>query len=370
MSLRHLSVTLAISLCMGCRDAGELRIAWTIPLGQDTSVGLPVSVSAGPDRTVLVADVQRGVLHRWSLEGNRLSSFGTPGRSPGSSMSPSLVRTLRDTIMVWDRVQQRVTLISHAGSFLGMEEIAIWPARDGFVRAFMKDGNSWLLWLQERSQKSGLVQVSSRIIQARDVYDTLSVAAGPTTVGIQTVDSQYSLTFRSPFNHRALVMFGSQTIIGLSSLSDSIAYPGRSVLARKTLGLESIPSDHQRQRAYRDSSILGIVHLLQDSSKMVNAGEGQLVALFTSFLDTVSLPSVMPTFYSATLDSTDHLWVLVNGSSPAQLQWMRYNLRDTSPPKVMARVASRRVVDAFAMPHALVTLESDSHGESWIVFYE
>jgi hypothetical protein len=106
----------------------------------------PVDILVTNGCQVWVADAGNARIYRWGCDGRVLPALGRKGEGPGEFGQPSVLEALgRDTVAVWDRPTQRMTLYSQSGRLLGSRRISLVAGEHGFVNTLGSAGSHTLV---------------------------------------------------------------------------------------------------------------------------------------------------------------------------------------------------------------------------------
>ncbi len=333
------SLTLA-----SCRHGSSQTATWRRNLSGDSSIGLPASLAVGVDGTIYVADPRTRRIHRWNGLGDRLPSLGVAARTGDRLfLAPSIVTTLGDTLFIWDRLQQRISLLRTDGNLIGSVVLPVWGPRDGFVRWFRRAGPAWKVLMDRADSGSGLVNRRAWLAEVQEGRTRLPAslrAVGAVGETVQFSDSSFTFSFRSPRDQRGFVLdtkrFG---VVLVYSADDSLRPLLKGTLVpRVRLGLRHSNVQRTNLGAYRDSAKTALLALLQDTQQL-RRQDPSLLRRYRQFLDTVGLDGPEPLFRYAATDPNDRLWLMLPGRDVGRSDWLIFDMVRAARP---TRRASRR----------------------------
>jgi len=158
--------------------------------------GMIAGIDAGDDGTIFVLDMQSRTVRAYDAQGQYLRTMGGPGSGPGElSQAVIGVMIVRDTVLVADMGQQRVTRYSAAGDVIGSFPI---PFTEGLAVRWLERGDGRLVQQSRIMSFPGQPQVEPKdllLVREADgtIVDTLmTLPAGKT---FTATESSMSLKF-------------------------------------------------------------------------------------------------------------------------------------------------------------------------------
>lgn len=133
---------------------------WGMPLILRSPFNQPTGVGLGPGGEIFVSDGYANFLvHKFSLDGDLLKTWGEPGTGPGQFACPHNLGVDRHgTVYVCDRENSRVQVFSNDGEF-----ITIWENTSRPSDVWM-DWKNDLIYLAEGRGKTGHPRISVRAL--------------------------------------------------------------------------------------------------------------------------------------------------------------------------------------------------------------
>jgi hypothetical protein len=138
-------LALLATVAQATAPVDTLEEAWSTSRHEDEAFFRPVGAIVTDAEEVWVLDGGNSTIYVYDLAGTPVRTIGRRGGGPGEFVTPSPLLERGDSILVWDRRQQRVTFLDLAGDYLGSREVAVAPPSHGFVRTLRVRGDTtWI----------------------------------------------------------------------------------------------------------------------------------------------------------------------------------------------------------------------------------
>lgn len=330
----------------------------------------PVDILVTNGCQVWVADAGNARIYRWGCDGRVLPALGRKGEGPGEFGQPSVLEAMgRDTVAVWDRPTQRMTLYSDRGTVLRSERMGISGGEHGFVRAIGRAAPVTLVATDNYAGGLRRPNESFSFLWAVDGDGNVGHAVlrrpGPETFIERSATASASVD--APFRRRPVILFerGGTVLVGNTGTGRMARYrtgarlvPGPVI----ELGIAPLPVTRAERAAWTDS-VRAVLASELERSPVAGDQAASLRRMHEDLLEKVVFPDTRNHYLLATLDGAGNVWVqldvvLPNGAS----RWQVHRAGDGRRLRVIDVPTRGQVKAAAATASGLYVIEVGDDG--------
>lgn len=354
----------AAAPALGQTRAVRFEETWRRGSADSVPLFRPVSILVDREHAVWVADAGESRIARWRGDGVGVSPVGRPGRGPGEFQVPSLLMVLGDdTIGVWDRPLERLTLYDLSAARLGELRWGLSPALHGFVRgATRTTGGRWLVWTVNYPNVAPRpVEDSSfvwRVDPTGTVQEHVLAMAGPQSI-IER-DAHTATRLDAPFQRAPVVLFLplGEFLVGNSGSEDfSVFDADGHELRRFRVDLPALSVTDNERAAFRDSVRRGLERSLSRGG-LSNDDAAVFRTRFRRIVESLQFPETHQRYLSAMIDDAGALWLLLPARSGARdREWRRIRVADGTLVEQVLFHAGGPILSAAARSDVFYTIE-------------
>jgi hypothetical protein len=292
----------------------------------------------------------------------------------GNLRQPSPVFHWRaDTIGVWDRVGESVSLFAGDGEYVREVSMTLDTEARGFARGLAATGNGLLLWTERYSGDSASRSATSNVLWRYAgglAIDSIAAPLGSSQLVVRDVG--WSARFDGLLPRKTHILFSDAhgTLI-VNSGSPEVLLVDTAFRARPLFALTGISAEMVSAstiRTYRDSVLVSLQALFADST-LRNRRHRVDPRHIRDLVDDLPMPATYPLFAFTLVDDRDRLW-LQSSSGDRRRIWRVYDL---SAGKLLETVIVSHTGTVFAgsvVNGALVCLEVAPTGKYVLARYE